>query len=154
MSLKELLGEELYNQVTEKVGDNKIAIVSDGNWIPKDKFDEKNNELKGLQGQLTELQGTLETKENELSNVDEIKQELQKYKLKNLKTSIAIKAGIPLELANRLSGETEEELKADAETLAEFVNKKPTLPLKPNEPNVNTENQEMEQMLDSLLGEK
>ena len=89
-----------------------------------------------------------------MSGVDEIKNELEKYKLKDLKTSVAIKAGIPLELAGRLSGETEEELKADAETLAEFVNKKPTLPLKQNEPNVKSEDQEMEQMLDSLLGEK
>jgi len=123
----------------------------------KDKLTEADSlkqEKESLETQLNDLQQTLQTKETELSGVDEIKNELEKYKLKDLKTSVAIKAGIPLELAGRLSGETEEELKADAETLAGFVNKKPTLPLKPNEPDVNKENQEMEQMLDSLLGEK
>src|SRR5690625_7364583 len=66
MSLKELLGEELYNQVIEKAGDNKIAIVSDGNWIPKDKFDAKINEVKDLQKQIDDRDEELE----ELKKVD------------------------------------------------------------------------------------
>src|SRR5690625_196528 len=103
----------------------------------KDKLTEADNlkqEKESLETQLNDLQQTLQTKETELSGVDEIKNELEKYKLKDLKTSVAIKAGIPLELAGRLSGETEEELKADAETLAGFVQQKQTLPLKPTEP--------------------
>lgn len=151
MSLKELLGEELYNQVIEKTGDNKVAIVSDGNWFPKDKFDEKNNELKGLQGQVTELQGTLETKETELNGVEDVKQELEKYKLKNLKISVAVEAGIPLELAGRLSGATEEEIKADAENFAGFVNKKTPLPMRQTEPQeVDNEEKAYENMLENL----
>src|SRR5690625_2821905 len=66
MNLKELLGEELYNQVIEKVGDNKIAIVSDGNWIPKEKFDVKNQEVKDLQEQLNNRDEQLE----ELKKID------------------------------------------------------------------------------------
>lgn len=52
MDLKELLGEELYNQVTEKAGDNKLAVVSDGNWFPKMKFDAVNDDNKELKRQL------------------------------------------------------------------------------------------------------
>lgn len=52
MDLKELLGEDLYNQVIEKAGDTKLAIVSDGSYIPKQKFDEKNNEVKDLKAEL------------------------------------------------------------------------------------------------------
>src|SRR5690625_829039 len=66
MSLKELLGEELYSQVIEKAGDNKIAIVSDGNWIPKEKFDVKNQEVKDLQEQLNNRDEQLE----ELKKID------------------------------------------------------------------------------------
>lgn len=74
MSLKELLGEELYNQVIEKAGDNKIAIVSDGNWFPKDKFDAKNQEVKDLQEQLSDRDEQL----NALKDVDpeKLKQEI------------------------------------------------------------------------------
>ncbi|OHX38836.1 phage scaffolding protein [Cytobacillus oceanisediminis] len=52
MNLKELLGEALYKQVIEKAGDKKIAIVSDGNWIPKEKFNELNENTKELKKQL------------------------------------------------------------------------------------------------------
>ncbi|MCM3528277.1 phage scaffolding protein [Cytobacillus oceanisediminis] len=52
MDLKELLGEDLYNQVIRKAGENKIAIVSDGNWFPKEKFDQVNNDNKDLKKQL------------------------------------------------------------------------------------------------------
>ena len=66
MSLKELLGEELYSQVIEKAGDNKLAVVSDGNWFPKDKFDTKNQEVKDLQGELKQRDNQLK----ELKDVD------------------------------------------------------------------------------------
>lgn len=60
MGLKELLGEELYKQVIEKVGDNKIAVVSDGNWFPKEKFDAVNNENKALKQQVKDRDKQLE----------------------------------------------------------------------------------------------
>ncbi|MCT4686075.1 phage scaffolding protein [Vallitalea sp.] len=52
--LKELLGEELYNQLIAKLGDNKIAIVSDGNYIPKQKFDQLNDTKKQLEEDIKE----------------------------------------------------------------------------------------------------
>lgn len=121
---------------------------------PADDYEDLKTTNQSLQTQLQQLQDTLNEKETELNGVEDIKQELQKYKIKNLKTSIAVEAGIPLELAGRLSGETEDELKADAETLAGFVNKKQPLPLRPSEPDVNNETREMEQMLDQLTGKQ
>ncbi len=84
MSLKELLGEELYNQVVEKAGDNKIAVVSDGNWFPKDKFDAKNQEVKDLQGQLKDRDEQL----NALKDVDpnKLKQEIADLQEENENT--------------------------------------------------------------------
>lgn len=81
MSLKELLGEELYNQVIEKAGDNKVAIVSDGNWFPKDKFDSVNNDNKELKRQLKERDTQLE----ELKKVDAdgLKQKIQDLQSEN-----------------------------------------------------------------------
>ncbi len=53
MDLKELLGEELYSQVTEKLGDKKI-MVDDGNFIPKSRFDQVNQAKKDLETQVKE----------------------------------------------------------------------------------------------------
>lgn len=117
---------------------------------PADDYEDLKTTNQSLQTQLQQLQDTLDEKETALNGVEDIKQELQKYKLKNLKTSIAVEAGIPLELASRLSGETEEEIKADAETLAGLVKTKQTLPLRPTEPPVDDKDADLKEMLRKL----
>lgn len=84
MDLKELLGEELYKQVTEKLGDKKIAIVSDGNWIPKEKFDNVNNEKKqykqqvdNLNKELGKLQKQLEDNQAANETIEKLKQQIK-----------------------------------------------------------------------------
>lgn len=99
-------------------------------------YEELKNEKATLEQQLNELQQSLASKDEQLKSVEDLKKEVETYKLKELKTTIAVQAGIPLELAGRLSGETEEEIKADAEKIAGFVNKKQPLPLKQTEPEV------------------
>lgn len=120
--------------------------------VKPDDYDDLKGAKSTLEQQLVDLQGTIDSQKDQLSSIGDLKQEIESYKLKDLKTNIAVQAGIPLELANRLSGETEEEIKADAEKVAGFVNKKQPLPLRPSEPDVNNETREMEQMLDQLTG--
>lgn len=68
MDLKQLLGEELYNQVVEKLGDKKI-MVDDGNFIPKARFDKVNDQKKELETQLKTSSETIETlKKNNSDN--------------------------------------------------------------------------------------
>lgn len=124
----------------------------------QDELDGLKTEKATLEQQLTDLQKTLTTKEEEFStyedNLKQLEKEVETYKLKDLKTSIAVQAGIPLELAGRLSGKTEEEIKADAEKIAGFVNKKTTLPLKDTEPKkVDSEEKAYANMLEKLKGE-
>ena len=114
-------------------------------------FDQLKSEKEQLEQQLQQLNDKLTTQEKELSSVEELQSKLKTYELENLKIKIANQAGIPLDLAGRLSGETEEEIKADAEKLAGFVNKKPTLPLKPSEPqNVDPKEKAYEKLLENL----
>src|SRR5690606_20498395 len=122
-------------------------------------YKEKIDELQGLsekvqsyEQQLNELQNTLAAKEQELAQVDELQSKLKSYELENLKIKIANQAGIPLDLAGRLSGENEEEIKADAEKLAGLITtQKPKLPLKPTEPqNVDPKEKAYEKLLENL----
>lgn len=53
--LKEILGEELFKQVVEKLGDKKV-LLNDGNYLPKSKFDEKNEEVKLLKEKVSTLE--------------------------------------------------------------------------------------------------
>lgn len=103
MSLKEILGEELFNQVTSKLGDQKIDIVSNGNWIPKDKFDAVNNDKKtyksqvdGLNIKLGELQGQLKDNGEATKTIEALQKTItdNEAKMKDLQKDTAIKLAI------------------------------------------------------------
>lgn len=81
MDLRELLGEELYKQVTEKLGDkHKVAIVSDGNWIPKQKFDDLNEEKKQYKAQVDDLNKQLGALQKELKDNEEASKSIEALK--------------------------------------------------------------------------
>ena len=82
--LKELLGEELYSQVTEKLGDKKI-MIDDGNFIPKSRFDQVNDDKKAYKSQVKKLQTDLESVSKKAGEVEglntvitELKETLEK----------------------------------------------------------------------------
>lgn len=87
MPLKELLGEELYSQVIAKAGEKKIAIVSDGNWIPKDKFNEKNDEVKDLKGQLKDRDTQLTDLQTKATGNEGLLQQIKDLQDANKKTT-------------------------------------------------------------------
>lgn len=59
MDLKELLGEELYSQVKEKIGDKEL-IINDGDYIPRSRLNEETEKVKELTGQLEDRDSQLE----------------------------------------------------------------------------------------------
>jgi hypothetical protein len=81
--LKELLGEELFKQVQEKIGEGKYVFGEAETFIPKSRFDEVNNEKK----ELKTLLGVRDTQINELQTKfksnDELAKELENYKSLN-----------------------------------------------------------------------
>lgn len=83
MDLKELLGEELYNQVTEKAGDNKLAVVSDGNYIPKEKFDSVNKEKNDYKKQVSERDTQLDELGKKVKDNEELTGEIDRLKSEN-----------------------------------------------------------------------
>lgn len=116
---------------------------------PED-YDDIKEENKTLKDTVTTLENSLkefEGYEDKLAEKDNL---IKEYELKNLKYRIANENGIPLELASKLSGETEEDLKKDAETLSSFITKKQTLPLRTTEPQVDDEMAAYKEMLDNL----
>lgn len=90
MDLKELLGEDLYNQVSEKLGEHKVAVVSDGSYIPKQKFDDKNDELKELKSQLKERDTQLEDLSEKAKGHEELSRELEEAKRQNQEATQAL----------------------------------------------------------------
>ncbi len=93
-----------------------------------------------LEKQVSALQTTIEesntTAKTHEQTVADLNKKIAGYETANLRTRIALQNGLPIDLADRLVGDDEESIKADAERLSGFVSKKQQTP----PPLKNTEN--------------
>ena len=126
----------LEKETIEKVMAEHGKAIQDAK--PAEDIEELKSEKATLEKKVGDLETTLNATTEKYTDIDTTLAEkdklLKNYETTNLKFRIANQAGIPLDLAERLSGETEDEIKADAEKLSEFVSRKEVLPLKPTEP--------------------
>ena len=78
------------------------------------------------------------------------------YERNASRVKIAMSEGIPYELAEKISGETEEEMKKDAKTLSGFLKKNNPYPDYEPEPSGNKDSKKeaMRKMLNNLKGEQ
>lgn len=85
----------------------------------QEEFDARVTELYGdvkdLQGQIATLTGERDTHAN---TITELQKQIKGYETNALKQRIAKEKGIPYEMADRLAGETEKDIRADADTMA------------------------------------
>lgn len=68
--------------------------------------------------QLTDTQSKISGFE---SQIGELNNKVKKYETDSVKTRIGLENGLPMELISRISGDTEDEIKADAEKLAKLM---------------------------------
>ena len=106
-------------------------------------YDTLAEKIKKLETENTNLKQTITDKETSVSTnltrISELEKDVTSWKQKSLKQQIAMKNGLPFDLADRLQGDTEESLNEDAERLASLVNvKNYTQPLADKEPNFET----------------
>lgn len=72
--------------------------------------------------------------------IADLKKQVAGYETASLRTRIALQNGLPIDLADRLVGDNEEAIKADAERLAGFMKRtEPIAPMKSNEPTLPTD---------------
>lgn len=92
---------------------------------------EYENRIKEATEQVKTVKESYASKDAEFKELTERAEKAEKSLLKN---RIAHENGLPLELSARLIGDTEEELKADAESLAAFMKPQSAPPLMSFEP--------------------
>lgn len=103
-------------------------------------YDTLAEKIKNLEAENSSLKQTITDKEasesTSLTRISELEKDVNTWKNKSLKQQIAMKNGLPFDLADRLQGDSEESLNEDAERLASLVNvKNYTQPLADKEPN-------------------
>lgn len=122
------------------------------------------DDLKALQEkydkQIAELNGALTEANEKASKYDadiaERDAKIKGYETASVKTRIAHEAGLPYELHSRLTGETEEEIRKDAENLAKLMKVNVSAPLAATEKPVSqqdTQTAAYKKLLQNLKGE-
>lgn len=79
--LKPVLGEELFNQVSEKLTAATgitLANIADGSYIPKAKYDEERTKAKNLTAQVTTLTNQLNEAQQKAGSVDDLNAKITK----------------------------------------------------------------------------
>lgn len=130
--------EQLDKVIGERIAGVKAKYEGfDGYKKKAEDYDALKAKSDGFEKQLEEAQG-----------------KIKGYETSSLKMRIAHENGIPYELAGRLSGSDEEEIKKDAETMAKFLRKKDVPPLAGGDPQkIDDKKTAMKGMLASLKGE-
>ena len=109
--------------------------------------------------QISTLSKDAETKAKKYEDYDkqlaDRDSKIKSYETASVKTRIAHETGLPYEMANRLSGEAEEDIRKDAEALVKLIgNNKPKAPLADPEGNQSGgKNNAVRALAKSLKGE-
>ncbi|WP_348920131.1 capsid assembly scaffolding protein Gp46 family protein [Enterococcus rotai] len=132
---KEIKTQEEFNEaIKDRLERQKETIEKQ--YADYDQLKTRNAEL---ETEVTGLQAAIEetgqaTKVHE-QTVAELNAKLADHETASLRTKIALQHGLPIDLADRIVGNDEASIKADAERLAAFVKPKdPIAPLKNTEP--------------------
>lgn len=142
--------EEFDAAIAERLKRQKESIES--KYSDYDSLREENLNLKT---QLGEVNHALESSKKEVEGfndqLNELTGKVSQYEMAQMKTTIALKNGIPYDLADRLNGTDEAALTEDAKRLASFIGQStPIAPLKSTEPVVSSEDDAYKNLLDSL----
>lgn len=142
--------EEFDAAIAERLKRQKESIES--KYSDYDSLREENLNLKN---QLGEVNHALESSKKEVEGfndqLNELTGKVSQYEMAQMKTTIALKNGIPYDLADRLNGTDEAALTEDAKRLASFIGQStPIAPLKSTEPLVSSEDDAYKNLLDSL----
>ena len=100
-------------------------------YISPEDFEAKTKELTDKNTELgNSLKNAEEERDKAKNDLTGLESKVKAYETASVKSRIAHELGIPYELANKLSGETEDEIRKDAEAMKPFISKKGTAPLR------------------------
>lgn len=87
------------------------------------------------------------------TQIGDLNKKIKGYETDSVKTRIALELGLPFELRSRINGETEDDIRKDAEGLAKLIGKQknPPPPLKGTESEVDGEDAAYKKLRENLL---
>lgn len=122
--------DELNSIVGERLSKEKDKMASlTSEWESKEKDYE--SKIATLSKEMEDLK---KAAANHKAELDERDNKIRSYETQSVKMRVAREYNIPFELANRLSGETEEDIKKDAEYMSQLLDsQKGKIPMRSTE---------------------
>lgn len=128
---------ETQEQLDAIIGD-RIQRAKDAAAKEYADYSEIKAQNEDLVKQIADLNAQISAKDEALTgsnkDIEELSARVQKYETASVKTRIALENGIPYELADRLAGTTEDEIREDAKRFASFTKPKEVAPIGSPEP--------------------
>lgn len=82
---------------------------------------ERDEKITGFESTIKDLNKQIETLNGQTGRVAELEAKVREYETASVKTRIARETGLPMDLADRISGADEDAMRADAESLAKLL---------------------------------
>jgi len=83
MSLEDKLGEELFEQVQDKLGEDEKLILNNGDYVPRDRLNDKAEKVEMLEEQIEDYKQQLETLKEDTQATEELEQKIEELQEKN-----------------------------------------------------------------------
>ena len=109
--------EELNSIIGERLRRESETVTKEF----EQKIAEKDTAIATAQNDLAAVRTQLEDANTKLAGLPDLEKKIKVYEAASVKSKVARETGIPYELAERLTGETEEELRKDAEALRKLI---------------------------------
>lgn len=148
--------QEQLNEVIKGRLEREAKKHSEATAELQSKYEETVQELNALKSANKEHEKTIKAYNEKYANVDETIADLQNkvkaYESDSVKTRICNEIGLPLEMKDRLKGETEDDIRKDAEELSKILPKnKPIFKSSEVKPSENdNKKQALREMLQNL----
>ena len=84
-------------------------------------IEERDQKITGFESTITDLNKQIETLNGQTGRIPELEAKVREYETASAKTRIARETGLPLDLADRITGADEDAMRADAESLAKLL---------------------------------
>lgn len=141
--------EELDRIIKERLDRQKDTILKN-----YENYEGLKKQVEELTKNLSDANATIESKKDLEKTIEELTGKVKFQELNSLRIKYALENGIPHNLASRISGDDEESIKADAESLSDFFKSQTQLPpLKTNEKNVDSKVEGYKNLLNGIKGE-
>ena len=89
MNLKQIIGEELFNQLPEEkkkeYAKQDLQDVSEGKYVPKDRFDQVNNQVKEYKKQVSDRDTQISNLKEEFKDAEGLKEKVELLEADNKK---------------------------------------------------------------------